>query len=95
MVTRFFVPDRFAAKDLEWVCRRRAIPWEEVQFGDYQHNRSLYRHRTMILNSLGYEAFEEVHRLALAPGSRATDSFTNPSGPDAGCIGGLVAETAH
>ena len=80
VVTRFFVPDRFAAADLEWVCRRRNILLKDVQMEDYLRNRTVYRHRTTILDRLGYQAFETEHRVALSEeAQRLTHLQTRPS----------------
>lgn len=80
VVTRFFVPDRFAVADLEWVCRHQNILLKDVQMGDYLHNRTVYRHRTTILNRLGYQAFETEHRVALTEeAQRLTHLQTRPS----------------
>ncbi len=80
VVTRFFVPDRFPAADIDWVCRRRNIRLTDVQMENYLHNRTVYRHRTIILDRLGYQAFETDHRVALVEEARRlTHLQTRPS----------------
>ncbi len=47
---------------------------------NYQHNRTVYRHRTIILDRLGYQAFETDHRAALTgEAQRLTHLQTRPS----------------
>lgn len=70
VVTRFFVPDRYPAADVEWVARYLQLSLDQIRLQDYIHNRSLYRHRTIILTHLGYQAFEETHRTALIDEAR-------------------------
>ncbi len=80
VVTRFFVPDRYHAADLKWICRRRNILLRDVQLEDYLHNRTVYRHRTTILDRLGYQAFVSEHRAALIEEARRlTHLQTRPS----------------
>lgn len=80
VVTRFFIPDRFPASDLEWVCRRRNILLTDMQMEDYLHNRTMYRHRTTILDRLGYQAFGIEHRIVLfEEAQRLTHLQTRPS----------------
>ena len=70
VVTRFFIPDRFPAVDIESVCRQLQIDSAVIELAEYTHNRTLYRHRTIILTQLGYEAFADRHRLSLAQEAR-------------------------
>ncbi|WP_229365766.1 DUF4158 domain-containing protein [Fibrisoma montanum] len=70
VVTRFFVPDRYPAVDVEWVAHSLQLSVDQIRLEDYTHNRSLYRHRAIILTNLGYQAFEETHRTALGEEAR-------------------------
>ncbi|XAZ82168.1 Tn3 family transposase (plasmid) [Fibrella sp. ES10-3-2-2] len=80
VVTRFFVPERFALPDVEWVCRQLDITIGTVQMEEYTHNRSLYRHRSLILSQLGYSAFEMEHRDWLnGEARRLTHLHTRPT----------------
>lgn len=80
VVTRFFIPDRFSASDVAWVCRQLQLPADQIQLGEYTHNRTLYRHRATILAQLGYAAFGDEHRQALEQeANRLTHLQTRPA----------------
>ena len=80
VVTRFFVPDRFPTADLAWVCQYLRVPQADVQLEEYTHNRTLYRHRTVILTQLGYAAFDQTYRLELVgEARRLTHLQTRPA----------------
>ncbi len=70
MVIRFFVPDRFSSTDVAWVSQYLQFAQADIQLDEYTHNRTLYRHRTVIPTQLGYAAFDHAHRLELGQEAR-------------------------
>ena len=80
VVTRFFIPDRFPEADLQAVCWQLQVNLDDVRMAEYTHNRTLYRHRAIILTQLGYEAFADSHRLSLSrEARRLTHLQTRPA----------------
>lgn len=65
VATRFFVPDRFPQADIEWVCGQLNIVPDGINMSAYIVSRTRYRHRSVILTQLGYQAFASLHRQAL------------------------------
>ncbi|SFE88454.1 Tn3 family transposase [Spirosoma endophyticum] len=70
VVTRFFIPDRFPSVDVNWVSQHLQLAQGAIQLSEYTHNRTLYRHRAIILTQLGYAAFDHAYRLELAREAR-------------------------
>lgn len=58
VTSRFFIPTRFAERDISLVVVRFHIdPNEEINLHTYTQSQTTYRHQEKILNSLGYHAF--------------------------------------
>lgn len=80
IVARFFVADRFPAADIDWLCQQLKLPRQDVELAAYDRSQSAYRHRTLILDKLGYEAFTDTHQTRLlAEARRLTHLHTKPA----------------
>ena len=54
---RFFLPPRFADSDIQFICKRLQINFDNLDLADY--NRKTYnRHRKIILEYFGYDSFK-------------------------------------
>ena len=65
-----FPPDRFPSVDATWVSQHLRLVQGDIRLSEYTNSRALYRHRTHILNQLGYAAFDPAHRLELGQEAR-------------------------
>ncbi|MDF1868636.1 MAG: DUF4158 domain-containing protein, partial [Saprospiraceae bacterium] len=54
---RFFLPERFQNSDIQFICKRLKINFDDLDIADY--NRKTYnRHRKIILDYFGYAPFK-------------------------------------
>ena len=80
VVSRFFVVDRFEPADTAWLTRQLGFEPMAVTLADYAASQTVYRHRHVILDQLGYEAFSPAHRDALrSEAARLTHLQTRPA----------------
>lgn len=80
VVSRFFVVDRFAPADIEWLSKQLVLAPLAVRLTDYATSQTAYRHRQVILDQLGYQPFAALHReMLLAEASRLTHLQTRPA----------------
>ena len=63
VVSRFFVVDRFEPADTAWLTRQLGFEPMAVTLADYAASQTVYRHRHVILDQLGYEAFSPTRML--------------------------------
>ena len=84
VVGRFFVADRFYLADIDWLSNQHKIEPASFCLTDYAASQTIYRHRQLILQQLGYEAFAAAHRRALQEAAHLTHLQTKPARmPDA------------
>jgi len=66
IVTRFFIPIKFNAADIDFIARNRMdIKREEIELTSYAESGTYYRHQKEILAGLGFIAFSKEHQSLL------------------------------
>ena len=65
-VCRFFEPSKFHKNDIDFVVQMfKNIDPNEIDLQTYLQGKTYYIHRLVILQNLGFEAFQETHRATL------------------------------
>ena len=80
VVGRFFVVERFHAADIDWISKQLKSESALGPLTEYAASQTVYRHRQVILEQLGYEAFNARHHQALqVEAKRLTHLQTKPA----------------